>query len=529
MRRSAGMSVLVTIVAALVAVPAPVRADHHPAVVPSDFNGDGYADLAVGMPREAAPDGTRWMGRVVVMYGSPDGPSAAGSQSWRASTPGLPAPPAAHVREFGVALTTADFDDDGFADLAIAASYRNPGFDERRGVWLLYGGPDGLTATGSALRPGDIEGSPGSLGLALAAADVDGDGYPDLLAGAGAWPSSGVSRTATVVALSGGPDGVAEAGRRLLGVDSIYAGVMALTAGDLDGDGLGDVVMGLDGRNPGGTVHVAYGARSNATAPRVETWSQESAGIVESGAGDLELDEFGTELAIGDFDGDGFGDLAVGVPAEDLGNSDCGDDSWGDPLAPYGFCDQGAVHVIRGSAAGLTADGNRLWTQASRGVPGTAHAGHWFGAVLAAGDLDADGFADLAIGAPDETLPGSADEERWRAGSVTVLYGGPRGLGASRAQRWTQDTPGVPGPAVAGDRFGSALAVIAGTFDRPSDLAIGISGDRVRGARAAGMLVVLPGSRSGLLSAGATAWSQSTPGVPGRSERDDGFGSVLAH
>ncbi|MEW6223749.1 MAG: FG-GAP-like repeat-containing protein [Chloroflexota bacterium] len=513
-------------VAGLGAPPA-ARADHHPAVIPSDFNGDGYPDLAVGMPREAAPDGTRWLGRVVVLYGSPDGLSTRGSQSWSASTPGLPAPPAAHVREFGVALTTADFDDDGFADLAIAASYRDPGFDERRGVWLLYGGPDGLTADGSQLREGDIEGSPGSLGLALAAVDVDGDGYPDLLAGAGAW-TSGMGRTATVVALSGGPDGVAEVARRLLSVDSIYAGVMALAAGDLDGDGTGDVVMGLDGRNPGGTVHVAYGARSTATAPRVETWGQESPGIVESGAGDLELDEFGTELAIGDFDGDGFGDLAVGVPAEDLGDRDCGHDSWGDPLAPYGFCDQGAVHVIRGSAAGLTAEGDRLWTQASRGVPGRAGAGHRFGTTLVAGDFDADGFADLAVGAPDERLPGGAGEERWRAGSVTVLYGGPRGLGASRARRWTQDTLGVPGPAVAGDRFGSALTVSAGRFDRPSDLAIGIPGDRVRGARAAGMIVVLPGSRSGLLSAGATAWSQSTPGVPGQSERDDEFGSVLA-
>jgi hypothetical protein len=303
---------------------------------------------------------------------------------------------------------------------------------------------------------------------------------------------------------------------------------MAIAAGDLDGDGIGDVVMGLDGRDPGGEVHVAYGSRPDATASRVETWSQESPGIVDSGAGELELDEFGTALAIGDFDADGFGDLAVGVPAEDLGDRDCGRDSWGDPLAPYGFCDQGAVHVIRGSAAGLTAEGDRLWTQASRGVPGRAGAGHRFGTALAAGDFDADGFADLAIGAPDETLPGGAGEERSRAGSVTVLHGGPRGLGASRAQRWTQDTPGVPGPTVAGDRFGSALAVIAGRFDRPSDLAIGIPGDRVRGARAAGMIVVLPGSRSGLRSTGATAWSQSTPGVPGRSERDDEFGSVLA-
>ena len=526
MRRSARAAVTAALLAWMAATPGAINADHHPAVVPSDFNGDGYADLAIGMPREAAPDGTRWMGRVVVLYGTADGLSASGSQSWSAAAPGLPEPPfGSTVREFGAALTTADFDDDGYADLAVAAAYAYPGVEWTRGVWLVYGGPSGLSATRADLRPGYVEGSPGSLGLALAAADVDGDGYADLIAGARqSW-----SPVAAVVVLPGGPDGVAAAGRPLLTLDSdYYAESMALAAGDIDGDGFGDVALGLDGTEPGGSVHVVYGAPASVATIRTETWSQDSPGIAGSASGDREHDWFGAALAIGDFDGDRFGDLAVGVPDEDLGHRDCGRDSWGDPLAPFGSCNQGAVHVIRGSAAGLGADGNRLWTQDSRGVPGIAGAGHRFGAVLATGDLDADGFADLAIGAPDETLSRAGGEGRWGAGSVTVLYGGTRGLGGERAQRWTQDTPGVPGPAVAGDGFGAAMGTLGARSGRPMDLAIGIPGDRVRGARDAGMVVVLPGSRVGLSAAGSAAWSQSTPGVPGASGPNDGFGTVLA-
>src|SRR2546421_608602 len=75
----------------------------------------------------------------------------------------------------------------------------------------------------------------------------------------------------------------------------------------------------------------------------------------------------------GDFDGDGFSDLAIGVPGEG-------------PLE-----EEGAVQVLYGSAAGLKAARNQLWTQDSPGVPGTGDGGHLFGRSLAAGDFNGDG------------------------------------------------------------------------------------------------------------------------------------------
>ena len=89
----------------------------------------------------------------------------------------------------------------------------------------------------------------------------------------------------------------------------------------------------------------------------------------------------------GDFNGDGFADLAVGAPGEDLGSPDAG-----------------AVNVLYGSAAGLTSAGNQFWHQNSPGIAERADAGDLFGSALAAGDFNGDGFDDLAIGVPAEDV-----------------------------------------------------------------------------------------------------------------------------
>lgn len=193
-----------------------------------------------------------------------------------------------------------------------------------------------------------------------------------------------------------------------------------------------------------------------------------------------------------DFNGDGFTDLAVGVPQED-GGSDS---------------DSGAVNVIYGSRTGLTASGDQLWSQDSRGVPGSAEAGDRFG-TPASGDFNGDGFADLAVGAPGETVGGAVG-----AGAVTVLYGSRRGLRSSGSRFFSQATRGVPGDPVADDQFGAAL--VAGDFngDHRADLAIGTPRDTL-GAdpQDRGSVTVLLGSRSGLRTKGAQKWDHG-PIVP---------------
>jgi hypothetical protein len=108
--------------------------------------------------------------------------------------------------------------------------------------------------------------------------------------------------------------------------------------------------------------------------------------------------------------------------------------------------------VLYGSATGLTGSGSQQFTQDSAGVPGTAGASDQFGAALAAGDLNRDGFAELAVGVPSETL-GSIPA----AGAVNVLYGAAGGLTGSGGQFFTQDSPGVPGVAEEVDIFGTEL------------------------------------------------------------------------
>jgi hypothetical protein len=195
-----------------------------------------------------------------------------------------------------------------------------------------------------------------------------------------------------------------------------------------------------------------------------------------------------------DFNGDGFADLAVGVPGEDDGSTR----------------DSGAVNVIYGSREGLSARGDQLWSQDSRGVPGRAEVGDRFGTV-ASGDFDGDGYADLAVGAPGETLG-----KRSEAGGVTVLYGTRHGLASSRSRSFTQSTLGVPGSPDVRGRFGAALA--AGDFngDHRTDLAIGAPRDDVGPENDDhGSVTVLLGGAHGLSTRGVQVWDSGPLGPGG--------------
>jgi FG-GAP repeat len=153
----------------------------------------------------------------------------------------------------------------------------------------------------------------------------------------------------------------------------------------------------------------------------------ESATAAEAAAGGLRAD----------FDNDGFADLAVGALAEAIGS----------------IIVAGAVNVLYGTAAGLTGSGSQLFTQNSPGVGSAAEAFDLFGDALAAGDFDNDGFADLAIGVPGESVGSIVD-----AGAVNVLYGTAAGLTGSGSQTFTQNSPGVGSAAEEDDFFGDPLA-----------------------------------------------------------------------
>ena len=267
----------------------------------------------------------------------------------------------------------------------------------------------------------------------------------------------------------------------------------ALAAGDFAGDGRTDLAVGAFGENGfSGVVQALYGSPTGLTATGSQLWSQDSpgvAGMAEAG------DQFGFALAAADPNGDFRGELAVGAPGEN--------DS------------TGVVHVLVGSAAGLTATGSQLWSQDSPGVAGTAEPDDRFGNALTSGDFSGDSRGDLAVGAPGENV---------FSGVVHVLYGSPAGLTATGSQLWSQDSPGVAGVAEGFDFFGGALADGDFNANGRTDLAIGAWGEN----SAAGVAHVLSGSAAGLTATGSQLWSQDSPGVAGQPEGADFFGQALA-
>jgi hypothetical protein len=131
--------------------------------------------------------------------------------------------------------------------------------------------------------------------------------------------------------------------------------------------------------------------------------------------------------------------------------------------------------------------------QDSTGVPGAGETDDAFGGAVSTGDINGDGYADVAVAASGEDL-GSAAE----AGSVTVLFGSASGLRTSGAQSYTQNTSGVPGTAEAWDRFGSAVDLTDLTKDGKAELVIGVDGEN-----SAGGVWTLRGTSTGLTTTGA--------------------------
>jgi hypothetical protein len=205
------------------------------------------------------------------------------------------------------------------------------------------------------------------------------------------------------------------------GVQATHAATSAAPSlrADFNGDGAADLVIGVPGESLGagqasaGVVQVLYRSGGGLTATASQLWSQDSPGV----AGVAEArDGLGGALATGDFNNSGYADLAVGAAGEDIGS----------------VADAGAVNVLYGTGGGL-AGGNQQWFQNSPGVAGISETQDFLGNALTAGDFNGDERADLAAGAPSETLAVVAEA----AGAVNVLYGAVDGLSAGGNQVWS--------------------------------------------------------------------------------------------
>ncbi|MEU7335660.1 integrin alpha [Streptomyces sp. NPDC007074] len=450
-----------------------------------DFNGDGYPDLAIGAPGTPLK-GQAKAGAVSVLYGSSGGLSTSRKQTLTWSSRST----APQQTGYGSNLQSGDLDRDGYADL-LSLVDRSPisGYDGRF-LAVNWGGPKGLSATPTLLgnvpassrgvfvvadvdgdRNPDVaawgddygdENAPGDgsvlhgpfqrdgrsaratrftlfpgeewYAIAMAAGDVTGDGIADLAVSVR--QQDGEVGTGGVALLTGGASGFTYKGLlkdsqgRLIRGDDV-------AIGDLDKDGHADMVVGhsVDGTDydiglpvKGGAIAVVYGGRNGVSTTRKPVWiNQDTAGV--PGVGEWG-DGMGAGLSIGDTNGDGYPDVATGLPGEDFD----------------GLTDAGTVLVLRGSATGLTTTGIKSFSQNTAGVPGTAEKLDRFGGETALVDANGDKKDGLVVG----DWPENAN-----SGAAWVFSAASSGITASGSFSFGPSTMGLP---AAGALFGESVA-----------------------------------------------------------------------
>jgi hypothetical protein len=226
-------------------------------------------------------------------------------------------------------------------------------------------------------------------------------------------------------------------------------------------------------------------------------------------------DHFGWAVAVGDFDGDGFDDMVIGVPGERYKTNTGGSNN------------TGQVHVLYGSVNGPARKKSQIWNQDQPNVLDEGDSGDLFGNALATGDVDGNGFDDLIVGVPNERVKPGPDQ----IGIVQVFLGRAGKLSTTGQQLWSQDSPGILDTAELNDHFGAALSTGDYDGDGFSDLAVGVPLEDFPGAPTAfnaGAVNVLYGLGSGLSDARNQFWTQDSPDVEDTVEAGDVFGSTLA-
>jgi len=316
-----------------------------------DFNGDGFGDVVVG-----APLTDRSRGVVGVHYGSESGPSESADQ--------IIYSPSARGIEFGATLANAgDLNGDGFADLAVSA----PAWDEERGSIHLYlGRPLGFQSSADQSMEGTTSG--GRLGHSLrGAGDVDGDGFADLLASSAS--ELGIWSLSIYKGFGGGVNGSAEH----VFTSAEGEELRAASAGDTNGDGFADVVIGALNPSTGtGRALLLLGSDEGllSDSPLLLASDETTPGFGASVAG------------LGDINGDGYSDCAVGASGTET--------------------QPGSLYIWLGGPTGIAGTAIPMASpmDANRGF------GH---EITTVGDVNGDGIDDLVVAEE------SAEVSTWKA------------------------------------------------------------------------------------------------------------------
>jgi hypothetical protein len=359
---------------------------------------------------------------------------------YHGSRSGLSRNPAWHVEgnqryaHLGASMGTAgDVNADGYDDIVVGASHYDAGQEDEGIVYVYHGSRSGLGRSPAWTAEGNrVNGAYG--GSVATAGDVNGDGYADVVVSA-AGHGTGQAWEGRAYLYHGSPSGLSQvpAWTAEGNLPRANFGASVGTAGDVNGDGYDDLIVGATGYGAGqlgeGRTFVYHGSPSGLS--RVPAWTAES---------NQEWVYFGWMAGTaGDVNGDGYDDVIVGAP-----------------YYVTRHADEGRAYVYHGSPSGLrqspawTAEGNRRRA--------------WFGmSGGTAGDVNRDGYDDVIVGAPFHTT----DQDR--EGRAYVYHGSPSGLRQTPA--WVGE--GNVNTAFFGDASGTAGDVNGDGYD---DVIVGAPG-----------------------------------------------------
>ncbi|MBN1480626.1 T9SS C-terminal target domain-containing protein [candidate division KSB1 bacterium] len=454
--------------------------------------------------------------------------------------------------QFGWALASGDFNDDGHNDLAIGVPYENIGVRDAGAVNVLYGSNHGLSTNNNKMIhlnsnfyiPGETPERDDNFGAALAAGDFNGDFIDDLAIGIPG-KSYGDAKGAGAVVILYGKAGIgltAEKNQifRQQGLKEAndWFG-FSLATGDFDHDLADDLAIGVPGEDfdsdqgkkitDAGQVDILYGKKKTASDfgglsyARYEIFREKNPKHSDMRSTARPFDYFGWCLAVGNFNWDFYDDLAIGVPYNDV---------W---FEGEWKVNAGSVNVLYGQKdKGLTTDHNNVWTIANDNIEGWPRRDDGFGWALAVAEFGYDGCDDLAIGVPGKDI-GFEYFEVTNAGAVYILFGEKEYTFRDNVKMLHQENiENLDDYCEDDDYFGWSLAT--GNFDGSGfghyidDLAIGVPfedvGDEGSEIQDAGAVVVVYGMTP-LCGKTCEVWHQDQMNIKGQAEPYDLFGAAL--
>jgi hypothetical protein len=408
---------------------------------------------------------------------------------------------------------SSDFNGDGFSDAVVADPHADPGGVSDAGqVTVLYGnsGTIGGGSMGTLVQGSGTVGNTAfagdRFGTTVAAADLDNDGYTDLLVGTPYEDTSGQADSGLVQVIWGSSSGLGKGrasteltqssfGRTAAAGDQLG---FAIDASNELGADLPMVAIGVPGGNVSGRNDAGWVGFFTAGLKDPRAIDQDSAGI--PGASEAS-DRFGEALTLGLIAGTSSRvDAAVGTPGEDLGSG------------ASQITNAGAFTIINDLYTGVVA--GQAYDQNSSGVPGTAENNDALGQVL--DSVRVGSTTHFAVGIPNEDIGTAAD-----AGSVQLFSS--TGTTITPGVGLTQDTTGVTGTATAGDQFGRRIVLAPpGSSDTKTRLAVAAP-YKDGPATDAGQVQIFP-----LDDLGAEAtYDQNSANVDGTAAANDHFGDGL--